>query len=397
MRVRYYLVVAIGVAILALPAPAEDDTARALAAIKAVTREGKGNDDAGPAWKTVVSKGGAALMPTLEAFDDSNLTAANWLRTAIDAIVDGEKTAGRKLPADKLEAFATNPKFAAIGRLVAYELLAAQDSTAKARLLPGFINDKSPDLRHEAIEHELEKLEKAAKPTLKADLEKLFTYTRDKDQIETIAKKLTELGSKVSVTEHFAFVTHVALIGPFDSTAGKGLSTQYPPEISMDFSATHKGKEDAKLTWKMVETTDKYGTFDINKLLDKHKDAVAYALVIIAAEKQTPCDIRVACPTSIQIFLNGKKLFERDEYHHGSPLDANIGRGILKKGDNAIVLKVCQNNQTEPWAQDWQFQLRVCDATGGPLVGVMQRLPNSRNKIKLGYIPEGKETTEEKK
>jgi hypothetical protein len=397
MRVRYYLVVAIGVAILALPAPAEDDTTRALAAIKAVTREGKGNDDAGPAWKTVVSKGGAALMPTLEAFDDSNLTAANWLRTAIDAIVDGEKTAGRKLPADKLEAFATNPKFAASGRLVAYELLAAQDSTAKDRLLPGFVNDTSPDLRHAAIEHELEKLEKAAKPSLKSDLEKLFTYTRDKDQIETIAKKLTELGNKVSITEHFAFVTHFALVGPFDSTTGKGFLMTYPPETAMDISATYKGKEDVKLTWKMFETTDKYGTFDINKLLDKHKDAVAYALAIIVAEKETPCDIRVACPTATQIFLNGKKLFGRDEYHHGSPLDANIGKGILKKGENAIVLKVCQNNQTEPWAQSWQFQLRICDATGGPLAGITQRLPDSGKQIKLGFIPEGKETTEEKK
>ncbi len=113
MLVRYSILVVAGLAIFAHPAPADDDTTRALAAIKAVAREGKGNDDAGPAWKTVVSKGGAALMPTLEAFDDSNLTAANWLRTAIDAIVDGEKVAGRKLPADKLEAFATNPKFAA--------------------------------------------------------------------------------------------------------------------------------------------------------------------------------------------------------------------------------------------------------------------------------------------
>jgi hypothetical protein len=28
------------------------------------------------------------------------------------------------------------------------------------------------------------------------------------------------------------------------------------------------------------------------------------------------------------------------------------------------VVKVCQNEQTEPWAQNWAFQLRLCDATG---------------------------------
>jgi hypothetical protein len=102
----------------------------------------------------------------------------------------------------------------------------------------------------------------------------------------------------------------------------------------------------------------------------------------------------------VGIFLNGKKLFEREEYHHGSPLDANIGKGTLKKGENVIVLKVCQNNQTEPWAQNWQFQLRVCDSTGGPLPGVSQRIPKTDIQIKLGYIPESelsKESKEEKK
>ena len=68
------------VAALALvPARAADEeTTRALASLKAVTKEGKSNEDAGPAWKTLVSKGGAALLPALGAFDDANPTATNW-------------------------------------------------------------------------------------------------------------------------------------------------------------------------------------------------------------------------------------------------------------------------------------------------------------------------------
>src|SRR5437016_4042435 len=122
MSLRYWAVAAaLGVALAApaVPAEADADTARALAAIKAVSREGQGNDDAGPAWKTLVSKGGAALLPALEAIDDKHPTAANWLRTAVDAIAESEKAAGRKLPADKLEAFATNPKFASSARRIA--------------------------------------------------------------------------------------------------------------------------------------------------------------------------------------------------------------------------------------------------------------------------------------
>src|SRR4051812_20869547 len=139
----------LGAACALVPARADDETTRALAALKAVSKEGRGNEDAGPAWKTLVSKGMPALIPTLEAFDEGNPTAANWLRAAVAAIAEKETDAKRPLPADKLEAFAKDPKYAPSARRVAYELLLAQDATAKDRLLPGFLNDKSPDLRRD--------------------------------------------------------------------------------------------------------------------------------------------------------------------------------------------------------------------------------------------------------
>ena len=156
--------------------------------------------------------------------------------------------------------------------------------------------------------------------------------------------------------------------------------------------------------WVPGSTTNKYGNFDLNKLLPKpadlerYTDAVAYARAVIVAEKEMPCDIRVASITSVQIFLNGKKLFERDEYHHGAPFDANIGKGTLKKGENVILLKVLQNAQREDYAKVWFFQMRVCDDTGGPLPLSQKIIADGKEKtVKLGFIPEGAETKEEKK
>lgn len=51
-------------------------------------------------------------------------------------------------------------------------------------------------------------------------------------------------------------------------------------------------------------------------------------------------------------------------YHSGSSLDQYVASGKLKRGRNVILLKICQNEQTENWAQDWEFQLRICDAVG---------------------------------
>ncbi len=397
MHIRFCVAVVFGVALVATPAPADDETTKALDAIRAVSREGKGNDNAGPAWKTVVSKGLPALFPTLEAIDDANPTSANWLRTAVDAIAESEKVAGRKLPADKLEAFATNAKFAPSARRIAYELLLAQDPEAKTRLLPSFLNDKSSELRRDAIAHQLDTLEKLAPPSIKADLEKLFACTRDKEQVDLLAKKLKEHGVKPEVTEHFGFITRAALIGPFDAPESKGFTTPYPADSAKDTSATFKGKDNAELKWTAADTTDKYGTFDLNKLLGKHKNAVAYALAVIVAEKEMPCEIRVSSITSVKIFLNQKELFGRDEYHHGVTFDGNVAKGTLKKGENVIVLKVCQNNQKEEWAQDWLFQMRLCDDTGGALPLQQKFTENGEPKtVKLGYNPNPTEPKEEK-
>ena len=399
---------ALGAAVVVALAPArgaDDETTRAITAIKAVTKEGKGNEDAGPAWKVLTSKGAAALFPALEAFDENNATANNWFRAAVDAIAESEAAAKRPLPADKLEAFAKDTKHAPTARRVAYELLVAQDATAKDRLLPQFLNDKSPDLRRDAVARELDILEKLARPTIRADLEKLLTYARDKDQVDLLVKKIEDNGGKASVGEHYGIVTHAALIGPFDNPEGKAYTTTYPPETATDATGTFKGKGGAELKWVPSSTGDKYGKFDLNKLIDKpadlprHTDAVAYAQATIVAEKETPCEVRVTCITSVQIFLNGKKLFERDEYHHGAPFDANIGRGTLKKGENVLVIKVLQNNQPQDYAKVWFFHARVCDDTGGPIPGLKQKVTagGKDQLIKLGSAPEGTETKEEKK
>ncbi len=56
---------------------------------------------------------------------------------------------------------------------------------------------------------------------------------------------------------------------------------------------------------------------------------------------------------------------------------------MLTPGENVLVVKVCQNDQKEPWAQAWQFAARVCDRTGG-------RLP-----LKQVVLKDGKKQTVE--
>ena len=95
---------------------------------------------------------------------------------------------------------------------------------------------------------------------------------------------------------------------------------------------------------------------------------------MIDSDKEQPVEIRCGCINGLKVFLNGKEVFAREEYHHGMRFDQYVGKGTLKPGKNEVLVKVVQNDQKEPWAQVWQFQLRMCDATGGALP-VKEALP----------------------
>ena len=91
---------------------------------------------------------------------------------------------------------------------------------------------------------------------------------------------------------------------------------------------------------------------------------MAYAYAVVESPKDQAVWLRAGCITSLKMWVDGKRVFARDEYHHGMEMDQHVAKARLKKGENTILLKVCQNEQKEPWAQDWKFQLRLTDLSG---------------------------------
>ena len=349
-----------------------------LQSIKAVAKEGAGNQEAGAAWKALIALGGDALFPALAAIDDSSPTASNWIRSAVSAIADNEKRAGRPLPADKLESYVKDTARGHQGRRLAYELLADLDPKAPDRLLPGFLNDRNDDLRRDAIAAALKTVEPLVKTkpeTAKPELEKLFTASRDYAQADKIAKSLKTLGGTADLMDHFGIQAKWMVVGPFDSTNGSGFDKAYDPEAGVDLKATYKGKGGVEVKWLPVTAEDTtadqmdggLGLVNLNKGLSKHKDAVAYAFTVVESDQERPVEVRLGSYCAVKVFLNGKPVFALEEYHHGERFDQYVVRGTLKAGKNELLVKVCQNNQSEPWAQNWRFHLRLCDATGGAL------------------------------
>jgi hypothetical protein len=357
------------------PAPGGDPAlAELVARIKAVGPEGAGNPAAGAASRELAARGPEALPALLHALDGAGPVAANWLRAPIDAIAERELAAGRQLPVAELEVFLRDRAHDGRARRLAYEWLVKVDPSAPGRLVPGMIDDPAVELRRDAVARELEAAEALFKQDDKsavlAAFRKLFPAARDEDQVELIAKRLKELGDAPDVRRHYGFIAAWRLIGPFDNAGGIGFAARYPPETAppeaLDFTAELAGKA-GPVRWKEHATEDARGVVDLNKAIGKQSGVVAYAAAVVRSATARPVSIRAGTLNALKVWLNGRLLITREEYHHGMSIDQYQGTGELGAGDNLILIKVCQNEQTEDWAQDWSFQLRACDLTGGGL------------------------------
>ncbi|MCI0377977.1 MAG: hypothetical protein L0215_10245 [Gemmataceae bacterium] len=340
-----------------------------LARIRAVGKEGKGNVAAAQAWQRLVQRGPDALLPVLSALDDASPAARNWLRSAVEAIGDETLRAKKPLPEKQLEAFIQDKRHAGHSRRLAYEWLVRIDPKTPARLLPGMLDDPGQELRRDAVAVVLERAKNLFdaddKAGAKTQYQKALAHARDRDQLKLVAGQLKKLGIDVDLTARFGFITRWMLVGPFDNVKGVGFQNVYPPEKGVDLAAKYTSKDGKDIRWIEHETHEPLGMVDLNKAIGHLKGAVAYGYAVVESKEERPVEIRAGSNNAIRIFLNGKEVFFREEYHHGMDMDQHVGKGVLKAGKNEILIKVCQNEQTEDWAQLWSFQLRVCDAIGG--------------------------------
>lgn len=358
---------AVTVAPLAGADRSASDVLSAIQTILQVGPEGSGNAAASPAWQGLSRARADALLPILKAMDDANELAANWLRSAVDTIADRELKAGQPLPKSQLLAFLHDTKHHPRARRLAFELVQRLDPVEAARLVPGFLNDPSVELRRDAVQEVMNTAAKglAARETEQASqrYSRALNHARDEDQIKTIAAALRELGEKVDLPRHFGFLTHWKVIGPFDNTDLRGFQTAYPPEEKVDLNAEYDGKL-GKVRWQDHVTSHDYGILDLNGPLGTHKGVTGYAWTEFNAAEAQPAELRLGCKNGWKVWFNGKLLFGRDEYHRGARIDQYRLPVELQAGRNTILVKVCQNEDVKDWTKEWEFQLRVCNATG---------------------------------
>lgn len=346
------------------------DSASALAAIRQVAPEGVGHSTAMAAVKNLSQLDAQALPEVLAAMDGANPLAKNWLFGVAGTLADRGN-----LPTAALEAYFEDRQHDADARYWVFQLLTKDSAAERAARMEQLLEDPSAELKYLAVEHHLKQVDSLREAGDQQSqlnlLARLLEASRNPPQIQKIAGLLKEVNQPVELQKHFGFIAQWHVVGPFDNVGQKAFDVVYGPEQeliagsgkALDLSAMHAGKA-GEVTWKLVSTDKEDGTVDLNVAYNNEKGAICYAFSIFNSTTAQACEVRLGCTNANQLWLNGKKLISNEVYHTASAIDQYTARGELRAGPNTILLKICQNEQTEQWAQDFAFQFRVTDLTG---------------------------------
>lgn len=343
--------------------------------LKSVQAGAGGAAEARTARDTLVAGGPKNLLPVLQAFRGSGPLAANWLRSAFEAIADAEQKAGRSLPKGELLAFVRDTTQSPTARRLAYEWLLIRSPELESEVIPEMLLDPSPDFRRDAVARLIDQA-KAAEGNAAVELyQQALKGAVHEDQVKTISKALRDAGQTVDIQKHFGFLTSWKIIGPFDNKEMKGYAIAYAPESELDLSAEYDGQL-GKVKWEPIVTEDDYGVVDIGKQIQNYKGSLMYVTTTYNSDGDQDVEFRLGTPNAWKLWVNGELVFEREEYHRSTRMDQYRIPVSLKSGPNTVMLKICQNEQEQSWAQDYKFQIRVCDSTGSAVLPAAQTAQN---------------------
>lgn len=383
-------------AILALlfSMPALSGAQEIASTINKIEAGGKGIADAAQAAKQLQANENLKLEDLLRLTAKTNPVAKNWYLTIIQRAAskgDPQKTA------DILHKFLADHSGDPETRYWAFDYLTTGDTKRREAMLENMLDDPSLDIRYEAVALAMRKIDQlkssgATDEVLKQSYSQLLVAARLPDQVQAIAKKLDELGTKVDLLKHFGFVNRWQVVAPFDNRKQSGFNVAYGPEIeylqrggSVDTKSQYDGKS-GKVTWRDVDTSAPDGAVDLNPIFGTKKEseivnekgAICYAFSLFQLDRDTDCEVRLGCINANKVWVNGQLALSNEVYHAGAQIDQYNSAVKLKKGRNSVLVKVCQNEQTESWAQDWKFQLRFTDFSGKTLSNVNLMLSVNR-------------------
>jgi hypothetical protein len=191
------------------------------------------------------------------------------------------------------------------------------------------------------------------------------------DDFKTVLKEkwipsgpLQQISQKVrqhntgDILQMLNFVKTFKIIGPFGSKDSDTFNKIFPPEQELDFNSSYPGSID-RVNWRTA-SVDSKGYLDFVKFFSPSDWVCAYACCKVTSPKATSSQLRLGTNDTVTLWLNGQKLLSKNIERSAAP-DSDILTVNLKKGENTILIKVCNTEF------NWGLYLRITDTSGQPV------------------------------
>jgi hypothetical protein len=348
---------------------ADDNVATQIAVIAKAGPQGTGSVAARRARDDLANRGLEILPQLLAAMNTFNVVAANWYRSIYEEIVDRASAQKETVwPIAFLKEYVSDSRNAGRPRALVLTLLDRLEPAFRAQWIPTRLDD--PDFRSAAVAVVLAAGEQALSDVnndrAKSEFRKAFDHARDSSQVTQAAQKLKALGEPADVIAHLGLITNWWLAGPFDAPEKTGFAKTFEPELKVDLGAVYEGQGGKEIRWIKHNSADALGQLDLNGALGTTREAVGYAYTEIDAARQQSAHLRCGADDNCSVWLNGRKVFGREQWLNGTRFDRFITPITLVAGRNTLLVKVCQGPQhKDPEVpNNWSVQLRLCDEQG---------------------------------
>lgn len=142
------------------------------------------------------------------------------------------------------------------------------------------------------------------------------------------------------------------VIGPFDNVGRDKHDVVYPPELDVNLTATHTGRNGREVGWRRVPTAE-WDQIDF-KIFGSESDnteAIAYAWREVTSPGDAEVLFEIGSDDGLKLWLNGRLMIDADVYR-GLNVEDHVLRLPFREGVNTILVKVTQGGG------GWAFQMR---------------------------------------
>jgi predicted acyl esterase len=316
-----------------------------------------------------LARNGLEILPQLFlAMDTRNVVALNWYRTVYEEIVIREQASSSAAwPTAFLETYLNDRNRSGRARRLALSLIEKLDPNFLARWLPSQHGD--PEFGFEAAELALAAGTAAQKAKdvelAKAEFHKAFVHARDSKQVSQAAAKLKSLGESPDVLRRLGLVVNWRKVATFDAPDRTGFAVVYEPEKQLTAMQTRQNPFTAA-EWIEAKCVDGLGQLDLNDAFGVSQEKVGYVVAEIDVPREQAAEVRCGADDNCTVWLNGVKVFGREQWLNGTRFDRFIAPINLAAGRNVLLVKVCQgpHHRDPEVPNNWSLQLRLCDAGG---------------------------------